>query len=165
MGNNFAGVIGTLRSRGLEFSDLGDERIVILGAGSAGIGVANSLMSYMVMRCGLTPEEAAKRFWLVDDKGLLTKARGKQPDGSEGRTKLFPGQDVYLRAESNYEGANLLSVIKAIKPTILLGLSGVGGLFTEEVCSEMGKHNEKPVIFAMSNPSSQAECTAETAFK
>lgn len=159
------GVISTLRARGLSFSDLAHERIVILGAGSAGIGVANSLMSYMTMRCGLTAEEAAKRFWLVDDKGLLTKARGPQPDGSEGRTKLFPGQDVYLRSESELEGASVLSVIKKIKPTILLGLSGVGGLFTEEVCTEMGKHNDRPVIFAMSNPSSQAECTAETAFK
>ena len=142
-----------------------DERIVILGAGSAGIGVANSLVSYMVIKCGLSEEEAVKRFWLVDDKGLLTKARGPQPDGSEGRVRLFPGQDAFLRDGIELEGASLMSVIKHVKPTILLGLSGVGGLFTPEVCQEMGKHNERPVIFAMSNPSSQAECTAETAFR
>ena len=106
-----------------------------------------------------------KRFWLVDDKGLLTRARGPKPDGSEGTVKLYPGQEMFLRSEIEVEGASLLSVIKKVKPTILLGLSGVGGLFTPEVCQEMGKHNERPVIFAMSNPSSQAECTAETAFR
>ena len=63
------------------------------------------------------------------------------------------------------EGANVLDIVKYAKPTVILGLSGQGGIFTEELCREMGKHNEQPVIFAMSNPSSMAECSSEQAFK
>jgi malic enzyme len=160
-----AGVICALRCKGLEFKDLANERIVILGAGSAGIGVASALLNYMVLRCNLTKEQAAERFWLVDDKGLLTKMRLPSADGTPGRVKLFPGQDRYLREETAMEGASLLDVVKTAKPTILLGLSGAGGTFTEEVCTEMGKNNDRPIIFAMSNPSSKTECTAEQAFK
>mmetsp|Transcript_3328 Transcript_3328/g.5209 ORF Transcript_3328/g.5209 Transcript_3328/m.5209 type:complete len:604 (-) Transcript_3328:144-1955(-) len=160
-----SGIICTLRARGLEFKDLINDRIVILGAGSAGIGVATALLNYMVIRCGVTHEEAAKRFWLVDDKGLLTRAREGQEDEATGKGRLFPGQKSYLRPEVEQEGAQLMEVVQSIKPTILLGLSGVGGLFTEEICREMGKHNKKPVIFAMSNPSDNAECSAETAFR
>jgi malic enzyme len=160
-----AGVICALRCKGLKFSDLANERIVILGAGSAGIGVASALLNYMVLRCNLTKEQAAERFWLVDDKGLLTKMRLPSADGTPGKVKLFPGQDRYLRDDTSMEGASLLDVVKAVKPSILLGLSGAGGTFTEEICAEMGKNNDRPIIFAMSNPSSKTECTAEQAFR
>lgn len=136
-----------------------------MGAGSAGIGVATALLNYMKLRCNLSDEEAVKRFWLVDDKGLLTKARAIHSDGSPGITKLFPGQDKYLRNEVDMEGKTLYEVVKSVKPTILLGLSGAGGTFTPEICEEMGKNNKQPIIFAMSNPSSKTECTAEQAFK
>jgi malic enzyme len=160
-----AGIICALRCKGLNFSDLGKEKIVILGAGSAGIGVATALLNYMTLRCGLSEAEAIERFWLVDDQGLLTKKRLPAADGTPGKIKLFPGQDLFLRSEAVLEGSSLLDVVKQVKPTILLGLSGAGGTFTEAVCTEMGRHNERPIIFAMSNPSSKTECTAEQAFK
>ena len=119
----------------------------------------------MKLRCNLTDEEAVERFWLVDDKGLLTKARLPHSDGTIGVTKLFPGQEKYLRNEVAMEGQSLYEVVKKFKPTILLGLSGAGGTFTPEICEEMGKNNKQPIIFAMSNPSSKTECTAEQAFK
>lgn len=163
--SNIVGVICALRCKGLKFEDLANERIAILGAGSAGIGVATALRNYMALRCNLTKEEAAERFWLVDDKGLLTRARLPAEDGTPGTVKLFPGQDKYLRPETKMEGATLLDVVKSVKPTILLGLSGAGGTFTEEICTAMGQNNDRPIIFAMSNPSSKTECTAEQAFK
>lgn len=159
------GIICALRCKGLKFEDLANQKIAILGAGSAGIGVATALLNYMVLRCNLTREQAIERFWLVDDKGLLTKARLPSEDGTPGRVKLYPGQDVYLRQETKMEGSSLLDVVKSVKPTILLGLSGAGGTFTEEVCTAMGQNHERPIIFAMSNPSSKTECTAEQAFK
>lgn len=77
---------------------------------------------------------------------------------------LLPHHETYLRPETHLEGASILEVVKEVKPTILLGLSGVGGIFSHEVCAEMGKVNDSPVIFAMSNPSNHAECSSEQVF-
>lgn len=92
-------------------------------------------------------------------QGLLTEKR------LDNKATMLPSHETYLRPETNLEGASALDVVKMAKPTIILGLSGQGGIFTEELCTEMGKHNEQPVIFAMSNPSAMAECTSTQAFK
>lgn len=78
---------------------------------------------------------------------------------------LLPNHETYLRDEIELEGLSILDTIKAAKPTIIIGLSGRGGMFSEEICREMGRINQKPIIFPLSNPSDNAECTAEVAFK
>ena len=152
-----AGVMCALRSKGLSFEDMASQRILIVGAGSAGIGVASSLSMAMQKHSRVTAAEAAKSFWLVDQCGLLTSARAPNA--------LLPGQSEFTRGEGHLEGSSLVEVIKAVKPHVLLGLSGVGGLFTEEVCRLMAASQESPIIFPMSNPSAKAECTAEVAFR
>lgn len=154
-----AGVIGALRAQRLGVSDLKQQRFVILGAGSAGMGAASSLAKYMTLKCGLSKEEARARFWMVDVEGLLTTSRLQA-----GGKNLLPGQEKYLRTETHLDHADLLAIIREAKPTVLIGLTGVRGLITPEICEEMAKLNNTPVIFAMSNPSDNAECTAETAF-
>eukprot|EP01041_Mallomonas_annulata_P003236 gene3236-6404_t len=151
-----AGLMCALRAKGLQPKDLLQQRIVVAGAGSAGIGVVNSIA--MAMRhLGASEYQIKSCFWLIDRKGLLTTGRDED--------SLLPGQKEFLRSENKFEGLSLLETVKKVKPHILLGLSGIGGIFTEEICIEMAKVNEKPIIFPMSNPSSNAECTATTAFK
>lgn len=134
-----------------------EHRIVFMGAGSASVGVANMIASVM-METGASKEEVAKRFYLIDTKGLVSTTRGD---------KLAPHKEFFARTDlkPNEQKKTLLEVIKFAKPTALIGLAGVGGVFTEEVVKEMCKYSERPVIFALSNPTSKAECTAEQAYK
>ena len=152
-----AGLLCALRRMGKNTSDICKQRFVVVGAGSAGIGVADSIVASMV-KAGMAEEDARTQFYFVDDKGLLTARRAHSPES------LLPGQAKFLQADADKEGASLLETIRLVKPTALLGLSGVSGLFSEEICAEMGSLNEHPIIFPMSNPISKAECTAETAF-
>jgi malic enzyme len=154
-----AGILSSLRCKKLNFSDLASQRILIAGGGSAGMGVANALLEYLMVRCGLTKEEASKIFYICDNIGLLTEKR-KSMSGYV----MLPNQETYLRSEIEMEGMSILDTVKTVKPSILIGLSGVGGIFTTEVCEEMGKINEQPIIFPMSNPSDHAECSANVAF-
>jgi len=149
-----AGVLGSLRSKGDDLTTLGDQRIVIAGAGSAGIGVAQVLMQAMIEQ-GRSPEEARNCFYVVDANGLLG-------EGQE-NTTLSREQKLFKRNTDG--GLPLAEVIKKCKPTMLLGMTGVGGLFTEDIVREMGKHCDRPVIFPLSNPTIKAECTAEQAFQ
>eukprot|EP01104_Vermistella_antarctica_P017214 TRINITY_DN6068_c0_g2_i1.p1 TRINITY_DN6068_c0_g2~~TRINITY_DN6068_c0_g2_i1.p1 ORF type:complete len:658 (+),score=107.09 TRINITY_DN6068_c0_g2_i1:67-1974(+) len=152
-----AGLLSALRAQNLNSSDLCKQRVVTLGAGSAGLGVVNSIAEGMKHE-GMEREVAAKNFWMVDADGLITDAR----------KTLDPGQDSYARADGQlglHSGASLLEVIRAVKPTILLGLSGVGGMFKEEIVREMAKHVEQPVIFPMSNPTKNSECSFENAIE
>lgn len=100
-------------------------------------------------------QAAAKNFWLVDHMGLL----------STGRPELSAGQSVFAKQSPELEGMKLLEVVKTVKPDILLGLSGVGRLFTEDIIKEMYKHTKRPIIFPLSNPTDKAECTAQYAFQ
>eukprot|EP00559_Dactyliosolen_fragilissimus_P008907 CAMPEP_0184861216 /NCGR_PEP_ID=MMETSP0580-20130426/5964_1 /TAXON_ID=1118495 /ORGANISM="Dactyliosolen fragilissimus" /LENGTH=607 /DNA_ID=CAMNT_0027358637 /DNA_START=143 /DNA_END=1966 /DNA_ORIENTATION=- len=147
-----AGILGALRARGEQVGSLGNQRIVIAGAGSAGIGVAQTLLQAMIEQ-GRTIEEAKRCFFVLDAKGLL---------GTEDMDKLSPEQKLFARQEDG--GMSLLEVVTKYKPTMLLGMTGVGGLFTEPIVKEMAKHCTRPVIFPLSNPTSKAECTAEQAF-
>jgi malate dehydrogenase (oxaloacetate-decarboxylating)(NADP+) len=148
-----AGVLGALRAKGEDVNALGDQRIVIAGAGSAGIGVAQVLMQAMIEQ-GRSPEEAKSCFFVVDQTGLL---------GTEDNEKLSPEQQMFARDIDG--GMSMDDVIKTYKPTMLLGMTGVGGLFKEHTIKEMAKHCDQPVIFPLSNPTIKAECTAEQAFE
>lgn len=148
-----AGVISALKAIGAKSDkELINQRIVIVGAGTAGIGVAKGLL-YNMMLNGLSEKEARERFWVLNDKGLLGK----------GRRVGFRNQDAWKR-EDYEDGLSLLDVVKQVKPTVILGLTGVGGIFDEESIKEMAKHCEHPIIFPLSNPTSRAECTAEQAY-
>ena len=138
--------------------ELKDQRIVFLGAGSAGIGVADYLRAALVDE-GLTEDEARARFWIVDKDGLLDDAR----------TDLQPDQAVYVRPATevaDWDRAasghiELAQVVDHVHPTILIGLSTVFGAFTEEIVRAMASHVERPIIFPLSNPTSHSEATAE----
>ena len=133
----------------------GDQRAVFLGAGSAGVGVAKQLVEYF-MKEGLSEDEARKRFWLVDSQGLVTSDRGKLAE-----------HKVYFARDDN-EGKQyktLEEVVDYVKPTILMGLSTIGGAFTPSILQKMGTFHDRPVIFPLSNPSSKSECTFEEAIK
>jgi malate dehydrogenase (oxaloacetate-decarboxylating)(NADP+) len=148
-----AGLLSALRALGHQNPQeaLKNQRIVTVGAGSAGLGVSRGIM-FSMMEAGLSEEEARKRFWIVDDKGVLGK----------GRNVAFSNQQAWVRDEVK-DQLNLRELVKEVKPTILLGLTGVGGLFSEQVIREMASHCERPVIFPMSNPTDKAECKANDA--
>lgn len=135
-------------------TSLKDQRIVIFGPGSAGIGIADQIRDAMALE-GLSKEEAEKRFWAVDYRGLLI----------EGMNDIRDFQRPYLRKQDEVEAwernekgeITLYEVIKQAKPTILIGTSGVAGAFSEEIVKEMAAHSEYPIILPMSNPTQLAE--------
>jgi malate dehydrogenase (oxaloacetate-decarboxylating) len=137
---------------------LKDQQIVMLGAGSAGIGVADGLREAMKGE-GLSEQEARSHFWVVDSGGLL----------HSGRKDLSPEQSVYARPEDRVSGwprtsnsqIGLADVIGKIEATILIGLSTVGGAFTEAVVREMARKVKRPIIFPLSNPTSKSEAKAD----
>ena len=120
-----AGILGALRAKGEEVTDLGKQRILIAGAGSAGIGVAQVMMQAMIEQ-GYSEKDAKNAFFIADQNGLI---------GQDRVNSLTPEQAVFARREDN--GLSLVDTVKKYKPTILLGLTAVGGLFTEELISEM----------------------------
>lgn len=104
---------------------------------------------------GVPHEEALKKIWLVDSKGLLVKDR---PEGGiSGHKKEFAQDHPPMR--------HLADAVKKIRPSVLIGAAAIGGAFTPEIIKDMASFNERPVIFALSNPTSKAECTAEDAYK
>ncbi|MGW7204377.1 NAD-dependent malic enzyme [Streptomyces sp. NPDC054837] len=128
---------------------LTDHRVVVLGAGSAAIGVADMIRTALVEE-GLSEQQAADRFWFVDIDGLLVSSR----------TDLSPEQRVYARddAEVRQRGArDLAGVVGEVKPTVLIGLSTAHGAFTEEIVRTMADACDRPVILPLSNPTSNAE--------
>lgn len=149
-----ATVYSSLRARGIPMSRIGEEIIVCAGAGSAGLGVCEALVQAMEAE-GLSKEEAYGRFYVLDQYGLL---------GRGGEHRVCKEARPFVRNDLN-DGTELLDVVRKAKPSILLGLSGVGGLFNEEVVREMGRLADKPVVMAMSNPSQASECTAKQAFE
>jgi malate dehydrogenase (oxaloacetate-decarboxylating)(NADP+) len=144
-----AGVLSALRVTGGKMSD---HRVLFLGAGEAGMGIADNIVA-VLMEEGLSKAEARKRIWFVDSKGLIVKSR-------EG---LVSHKLHY--AHDHAPCADLLSAVQAIKPTMLVGVSGQPRAFTEEIVKTVASQNQRPVIFALSNPTSKAECTAEEAYK
>ena len=133
---------------------LKDQQIVMLGAGSAGIGVADGLRAAMVEE-GLSEQVARSHFWVIDKTGLL----------HSGRKDLTPEQAVYAQPEERLAGwprtsngqAGLADVVTKIDATILIGLSTVGGAFSESIVREMARKVQRPIIFPLSNPTSKSE--------
>lgn len=148
-----SGLLGALRAKGESVDALGDQRIVIAGAGSAGIGVAQVLKQAM-MEQGRTEEEALKAFFVVDQNGLL---------GKERLSELSKEQAEFARDTDG--GLSLSEIVAKFKPTMLLGMTAVGGLFKEDMIRDMAANCDRPIIFPLSNPTTKAECTAEQAFE
>jgi len=145
-----AGILSALR---VTDEPLSKQRFVFLGAGSAAVGIADMIVSGLVEE-GLSPEEARKQFWLIDSKGLVLKSRTDE---------LAEHKIPY--AQSGDLTGSLLEVVRQVKPTVLIGVSKQAGSFSEEVIKEMQSHVSRPMIMALSNPTSKSECTAEQAFR
>jgi malate dehydrogenase (oxaloacetate-decarboxylating) len=137
---------------------IGEQRIIIFGAGTAGVGIANQICAAIVKE-GVDEATARKCFWLIDKQGLLTKAI----------KDATTGQSQYLRENSEIEkwqvtdrnNISLLEVVKNVHPTILIGCSGRGGAFTEEVIKAMAQQAEHPIIMPLSNPTEKCEAIPE----
>src|SRR5215469_3055683 len=143
-----AGMISAAKIKGTKLSD---EKYLFLGAGSAGIGLANLLCSAMVEEA-LTLEQARSRVYMFDINGLL----------ETGRKDLFDFQKPY--AHKHAPTRDFVAAIESIRPTTIIGVSTVGGLFNQKVIEAMSRINERPVILALSNPTDHAECTPEQAY-
>jgi malate dehydrogenase (oxaloacetate-decarboxylating)(NADP+) len=144
-----AGIFTALRVTG---SKLTDQKILFLGAGEAATGIADLVVSAMVAD-GCSKTEALRRNWLVDSHGLVVKSR----------TDLAEHKVPY--AHDHNPVGDFLTAIRTLKPTAIIGVAAVGGTFTAEVLGMMAKINARPIIFALSNPTSKAECTAEEAYR
>ncbi|GMP62220.1 hypothetical protein CsSME_00024401 [Camellia sinensis var. sinensis] len=159
-----AGLLGAVRAQGKPMIDFPKQKIVVAGAGSAGIGVLNAARKTMARMLGNNEyafESARSQFWLVDAKGLITEERENvDPDALPFARKVKEAGRQGLR-----EGASLVEVVRQVKPDVLLGLSAVGGLFSNEVLEALKcSTSTRPAIFAMSNPTKNAECTPDEAF-
>ncbi|MGE5612009.1 MAG: NAD-dependent malic enzyme [Bacillota bacterium] len=144
-----AGIYSALRVTG---GRLQDQIILCLGAGEAGIGIGDSIVAAL-RQAGLGEDRACQCTWFVDSQGLIVKSR----------TSLADRKLPY--AHDHACCPNLLSAIESLKPTILIGASGVPGSFSEPIIRAMARLNKRPVIFALSNPTSKSECTAEEAYR
>ena len=144
-----AGLFSALRIKG---GKLSEERLLFLGAGEAATGIADLVVTAMMAE-GLSEAEARKRIWLVDSRGLVVKGR-------EGLNK-----HKLPYAHEHTPVGDFLSAIKTLKPTSIIGVAAVGGTFTLEVLRTMAEINEQPIVFALSNPTSKAECSAEEAYR
>ncbi|CAJ1818006.1 unnamed protein product [Sphenostylis stenocarpa] len=166
-----AGLLGAVRSQGRPLSDFLKQKIVVVGAGSlfyvilfclvgsAGLGVLSMAVQAVSRMSGASGTASNSQFFLIDKNGLVTTER----------SNLDPAAVPFAKnprdVEGLTEGASLIEVVKKVKPHVLLGLSGVGGVFDVEVLKAMRESvSTKPAIFAMSNPTVNAECTAIEAF-
>lgn len=147
-GITLAGMINACKLKG---TNLKDESYLFLGAGSAGIGLANLLCSALVEE-GLTLEQARSRVHMFDVNGLLEPSR----------TDLVDFQKPYAHPHAPCK--SFVDAINDLKPTTIIGVSTIGGAFSRDVVEAMTKHNARPIILALSNPTDHAECTAEQAY-
>jgi malate dehydrogenase (oxaloacetate-decarboxylating)(NADP+) len=144
-----AGLYSALRITG---GKLSAQRILFLGAGEAAIGIGNLVSSVMVKE-GLSVEAARRNCWFVDSKGLVASGRTDLPEHKRPYAHDYPFHK------------DLLSAVEAVRPTAIIGVSGQPNTFTPAVLTAMSKINERPIVFALSNPTSKAECTAEEAYR
>merc|ERR1711892_1337993 len=154
-----AGLYGAMKVRGLAPEDLKDQRILVAGAGSAGSGVILTIRNAINRRYGLSKEESSKRFFIVDKDGLISKSGHSLAEMED----EFYDLSSFAVDDASMEGMSLLETVKQVKPTILIGLSACGGLFSEDVLKAMNENESPPIIFPLSNPTSRSECTAEQA--
>ncbi|XP_068793756.1 NADP-dependent malic enzyme [Struthio camelus] len=144
-----AGLLAALR---ITKNKLSDHTVLFQGAGEAALGIANLIVMAMEKE-GVSKDVAVKRIWMVDSKGLIVK----------GRASLTSEKKHF--AHEHDEMKNLEDIIKDIKPSVLIGVAATGGAFTQQILQDMAAFNKRPIIFALSNPTSKAECTAEQCYK
>lgn len=151
------GYIGAVNLSGVPIEE---QRLVFMGAGSAGVGVAKQLVEFYTRR-GLSEKDAREKFWLVDTKGLVTKDRGDN---------LAEHKKYFARTDNNgHQFRTLEEVIEYVKPSALVGLTATFGVFTESVVRALkasvdsGGIGRRPILFPLSNPLTKAECTFEQA--
>lgn len=142
-----AGLYAACQVSKQNFADL---KVMFLGAGSAATGIADLLVAALVQQ-GLTQQEALQRIWFVDVHGLLVASRDD----------LMPHNLPYAH---DHPPLNFLEALDAVQPNALIGATGAPNTFTQNVIRRMSEANSRPIIFALSNPTSQAECTAEQAY-
>jgi len=146
-----AGVFAALKATKTQ---LKDHTFLFQGAGEAALGIANLIAMAMEKREGVPYKEALKKIWLKDSRGLIVKDR---PDGGISHHKApFAHEHEPMK--------ELGDIVKKLKPTVLIGAAAVPNVFTPEIIKDMATFNDHPVIFALSNPTSKAECTAEQAY-
>jgi malate dehydrogenase (oxaloacetate-decarboxylating)(NADP+) len=139
-----SGLLAAMRIRG---EHLSDQRIVFCGAGSAAVGIADMICAGIADEHSMTTQEARELVWMCDSRGLVTTRR---------KSGLEEHKLPYARDEKSAN--DLLEVVKRVRPTVLIGASGHAHTFTEDVVKTMHKHCEQPIIFALSNPTTKAEC-------
>lgn len=141
---------------GVTKTKLLDQRFIIYGAGSAGLGITRQIRDAMLLVDNVPIEEANKRFWMIDRYGLIKDSLGPSRIRPELREFTRPDNEwAQIQRTDNQIG--LLDVVRQVKPTVLIGCSTQGGAFTEDVIKEMSKGTERPIIFPLSNPSRLAE--------
>ncbi len=143
-----AGLYAAMRMIGQKITD---QKILFLGAGEAGTGIGDLIVSAM-MNEGLSQTEARQRCWFVDSRGLVVKSRKNLPEHKLRFAHDFKDHPYFLDA------------VKALKPTAIIGVSGQPSTFTQPILEEMTRCNERPIIFALSNPTPRCECTAKEAY-
>jgi malate dehydrogenase (oxaloacetate-decarboxylating)(NADP+) len=143
-----AGILSALKVTG---GKIADQALLFQGAGEAATGIADLWVEALVAE-GVPHEQARKRCWLFDSRGLVVRTR----------TDLAHHKLPY--AHDHHPVATLLDAVKAVKPTAIIGVAAVGGAFTQEVVGAMSAINARPIVFALSNPTSKSECTAEQAY-
>ena len=144
-----AGLMSALRVTG---GDLRQQKFLFLGAGEAGVGIADLIVSAL-RNAGLAEAEARRACWLVDSKGLVVRSR----------TDLAEHKRPY--AHDSPGSATLLDAVNMLQPTALIGVSGQPGTFTPEILEAMARIEPRPIVFALSNPTANSECTAEEAYR
>jgi malate dehydrogenase (oxaloacetate-decarboxylating)(NADP+) len=148
-GVSLAGLYSAMRLTG---GRLSDQRLLFLGAGEAGTGIANLVVSAM-MEEGLTEAEGRQRCWFVDSRGLVVKIR----QDLTGYKRAYAHDHEFL--------PDFLTAVQTLQPTAIIGACGRPNMFTQPVLEAMAQLNERPIIFSLSNPTSQSECTAEEAYR
>ena len=143
-----AGLYAAMRMIGQKITD---QKILFLGAGEAGTGIGDLIVSAM-MNEGLSQTEARQRCWFADSRGLVVKSRKNLPDHKLRYAHDFKDHPYFLDA------------VKALKPTAIIGVSGQPSTFTQPILEEMARCNERPIVFALSNPTPRCECTAKEAY-
>ncbi|KAF1605017.1 NADP-dependent malic enzyme, mitochondrial, partial [Eudyptes chrysolophus] len=144
-----AGIFAALR---ITKNKLSDHKFVFQGAGEAAMGIAHLILMAMEKE-GISQEDAIKKIWMVDSKGLIVK----------GRSHLNHEKEMF--AQDHPSVNTLEEVVQKVKPTAIIGVAAVAGAFTEKILKDMAAFNERPIVFALSNPTSKAECTAEQCYR